>query len=447
MENSLQAKISNSSGDSAVHTPASLQALQTLEANIQSKMNSANATTASPASLSNLESQILDKQSLGGGTVGELGDVSVTMARIPLDIQELEDSLLQKSRAGNLGNENASKDDGPESKVPQNDLLYDTGHGADGGPDLEYGEYGGPQENGLAVAFAVDEEEDAYIPSAVEYDPDAKPPMYRNRRFRLYASLSMVVMVVGSVGILAGILLNHSSGTPPPLPERATLGIREYVERLVGPEPMSDATNPYRKAFDWIQDVDPMALTPQDKGFAQRFLAAYLYFSTTVQGPWNNDCDPAKQGETDDTVYRYTGVIDETFNYALDAKRWLSKYDSCLWCAVECDSTGQIIKIDIGTLPSSSCRAQTSWVNLSSLYLFVPAYSSSQHNRNYSRGRDEAAILAFLVSIPRPARGYTPGCVQRCETFVQLGGHRQPIDWYDSRKLVQFTLVTESHLG
>jgi hypothetical protein len=324
-----------------------------LEAKVQSKMNSADAaTSASPAPLSNFESQVLDKQSLGGGTVGEMGEVSVTMARIPLDIQEIENSLLRKARAGHLGNDNSSKDDGPESKMPQNDLLLDDGDSADG-PDLEFGEYGGPQENGLAVAFAVDEEEDGYIPSAVEYDPDAKPPMYRNRRFQLYAILTMLVMMVGSAGILAGLLINHSSGTPPPLPERATLGIREYVERVVGPEPVSDATNPYRKALDWIQDVDPMALTPQDKGFAQRFLLAYLYFSTTLQGPWNNDCDPAQQGETDDTVYRYTAVTDEKLRYALDAKRWLSRHDSCLWCAVECDSTGQIIKIDLGTFPSS----------------------------------------------------------------------------------------------
>jgi Leucine-rich repeat (LRR) protein len=459
IESSLQAKISNNSGDSArgksvdskiaAQNPASLQAMQTLEANIQSKMNSANAASASPASLSNFECQILDKQSLGGGTVGELGEVSVTMARIPLDIQEIEDSLLQKARAGNLGNENASKDDGPESKVPQNDLLYD---GADGGPDLEYGEYGGPQENGLAVAFAVDEEEDAYIPSAVEYDPDAKPPMYRNRRFRLYVSLTMVVMVVGTAGILSGLLLNHSSGTPPPLPERATVGIREYVERLVGPEPVSDRTNPYRKALDWIQDVDPMALTPYDKGFAQRFLTAYLYFSTTVHGPWNNDCDPAQQGETDDTVYRYTGVIEEKFNFALDAKRWLSKYDSCLWCAVECDSAGQIIKIDIGTLPPSSWRARTRWVSLSLLSMCsFPRSGRANITGTIPEGVTKLPYLRFLSLSHGQLVGPLPAAysdMKHLYTLEVLGNRLTgtiPESLYSSRSL-QRVAIGKNHL-
>jgi hypothetical protein len=366
METSLQAKLGADSAKGksmdAPQNPATAHALQSLEASIQSKMNSANATAAaSPDTLSNFESQIMDKQRLGRGTGGER-DAS------PLDMQSAPDSSLQKPSVGNVAHESSmfTKDDASESKGHHNDLLYKADD-----QDLEYGEYGGPDENGLAVAFAVEEEEDAYIPSAIEYDPDAKPPMYRNRRFRLYATMAMLVVAVGTAGILAGILLGRSSATPLPLPERATLGIREYVERLVGSEPMLDATNPYREALDWIQDVDPLALTPQDKGFAQRFLAAYLYFSTTVQGPWNNDCDPAQEGETDDTVYRYTGVIDVTLEYTLDAKRWLSKHDSCLWCAVECDSAGQIIKIDFGTLPSWSWRGRTRRAHLSLSFVFV----------------------------------------------------------------------------
>jgi hypothetical protein len=380
MESSLQAKLGGASaqgksGDSTL-SPATLHALQSLESNIQSKMSSVTATMASPDALSNLECHIMDKQRQGRRMVGSERDSN------QLDIQNAQDSFLPKPGAGNVAHENSMfhKDEGSESKGHHNDSMYKADD-----QDLEYGEYGGPDENGLAVAFAVEEEEEGYIPSAIEYDPDAKPPMYRNRRFRLYACMAMLVVVVGTAGVLAGILLGRSGGAPLPLPERATLGIREYVERLVGPEPMSDANNPYRKALDWIQDVDPMVLTPQDKGFAQRFLAAYVYFSTTVQGPWNNDCDPAKEGDTDDTVYRYTGVIDVTLEYALDAKRWLSKHDSCLWCAVECDSAGQIIKIDFCTLPNSSWRGRKSRAHLSPSFVFVcSALSSSQHDRNYS---------------------------------------------------------------
>jgi hypothetical protein len=457
MESAWQAKLYSNSGDSlqsksmdsntAFQSLASLQEMHALEANIQSKMNRANEAPASMTLLCNFESDSMCKQHLGRETAIELGEVSATHPRIPLEIQDIETSVPQDA-----GEDMHSDDDHVESKVPQNDC-----DGADQGPDLENGEYGNLEENGLALAFAVEEEEDylplamdeekEYIPSAVEYDPDGKP--FMNSRFRLYACLTMVVIVVVTLGTLACILLSRSSGTPPPLPERATLGIREYVERLVSPEPMSDVTNSYRKALDWIQDVDPAALTPQDKGFAQRFLAAYLYFSTTVQGPWNNDCDPAQEGETDDTVYRYTGVVVDYMKYEMNAKRWLSRYDICLWCGVECDSGGQIIKLSVSTFPppvvsSSRSVERAGYISHYFLCLLMLTFSSSQHDRNCSRGRDKAAILALVNSIPQPAGRLTPRCLRRRETFVQLGSGGQPIDWYDSGKLVRFSLVSEN---
>ena len=45
-----------------------------------------------------------------------------------------------------------------------------------------------PDSAGLAVATAIaDDEEPDYVYNAVEYDPDAKPPLHKNRRFRAYA--------------------------------------------------------------------------------------------------------------------------------------------------------------------------------------------------------------------------------------------------------------------
>ena len=43
----------------------------------------------------------------------------------------------------------------------------------------------GVNEDGLAVATAVTDADvyDEYIYSAIEYDPDSKPPLHRNRRF------------------------------------------------------------------------------------------------------------------------------------------------------------------------------------------------------------------------------------------------------------------------
>jgi len=48
---------------------------------------------------------------------------------------------------------------------------------------------------GLAVATAIDpDEEESYIYNAIEYDPDAKPPLHKNRRFRVYSCLALLLI-------------------------------------------------------------------------------------------------------------------------------------------------------------------------------------------------------------------------------------------------------------
>ena len=48
---------------------------------------------------------------------------------------------------------------------------------------------------GLAVATAINpDEEEAYIYNAIEYDPDAKPPLHKNRRFRAYSYLAILLI-------------------------------------------------------------------------------------------------------------------------------------------------------------------------------------------------------------------------------------------------------------
>ena len=53
----------------------------------------------------------------------------------------------------------------------------------------------------LAVAVAVAEDEDeAFIPAAIEFDPDSKPPIYKNRRFRFYLIAATILLVFHKVG-------------------------------------------------------------------------------------------------------------------------------------------------------------------------------------------------------------------------------------------------------
>jgi hypothetical protein len=104
--------------------------------------------------------------------------------------------------------------------------------------DMELGEMAGGD---LAVATAIEEEEeeeDAFIPAAVEYDPDAKPPMFKNRRCRLYGFVG-ICFIVAMVAV-AVVVTQVSSGdegfsgpTNAPTTLRESLGIEQQLLRYL----------------------------------------------------------------------------------------------------------------------------------------------------------------------------------------------------------------------
>ena len=259
-----------------------------------------------------------------------------------------EDGLLAKPVKND-------KDDALQNSGLQNGLSESHGGGLlVDDEDLEYGVLDGQNDNGLVVAFAVDGEgEDMYIPSAVEFDPDAKPSIYRNRRFRLYAGLAMIVVIVGTIAASVGITLTKSDAEVEPeadVPYRATLGIRESVERIVGSEKLDDINSPYRKALDWIQNVDPLQPLPESPTFTQRYTAAYFYFATSVKKPWSDGCSPATNGEPDECVYKRLISVDPVEYAEMPWTRWLSVKSECVWAGVFCDESGQIRALEFSTL-------------------------------------------------------------------------------------------------
>lgn len=251
-------------------------------------------------------------------------------------------------------------------------------------------------ETDLARAIAVEEGDDDVfngprgdLPTALELDPDAKSAAFHARsKINFYGMFvaSMVLLVVLTATITWQLV--HIPQIPAALSDRATLGIREYItQQLLVRLPadigggnrskedveqlLNDPTDPYRKALDWIQNEDPMALTPDSAKFIQRFLAAYLYFSTSVDHPWSNGCEPllpttapstssandqgagARPGDNScvhvfgDAVFgdaAYVGYTNE-----MVAKRWLSSDDECLWGGVHCDWDGNIVVLDFCT--------------------------------------------------------------------------------------------------
>jgi hypothetical protein len=297
---------------------------------------------------------------------------TATASNTPRSLQDVEDEILKKKSVPRAGISSSS--DAPQTKYDDSlppeqyaggkddvmDHRHQDGLMAGSGEtlrdtDLEYGVYGGPGENGLAVAFAVEEDdEDMFIPSAVEYDPDAKPPMYRNRRFRLYAFLAIVVVVVVTVGAAIGITLSNQRKIPE-IPYRQTLGIRENIERLVGSDVLDDYSTAYSKALDWITNVDPKAVAPDDSSFAQRFYAACFYFATSAEHPWSGGCNPPVGDEPDHCQYKRL-VDTNPIEYAtIPWIRWLSGQSECNWAGVGCDENGQFRTIELSECLVSFC--------------------------------------------------------------------------------------------
>ena len=207
-------------------------------------------------------------------------------------------------------------------------------------------------ESGLAVALAIDEEDEVniYRPSAVEYDPDAKPPTYKNRRFRLYAFLLVAATVIGTVGAVLSIILSNENVTAVSIPYRDTIGIRETLAHFISEEYFDDSRNPYRKALDWITYTDPMAITPDSPRFMQRFILAYFYYATSAKKPWTSSCAPSSsENESDTCKYEFIRSIrpiDDRSNKT--GSRWLSNTDECEWAGMQCDGLSQISKIVLG---------------------------------------------------------------------------------------------------
>jgi hypothetical protein len=207
---------------------------------------------------------------------------------------------------------------------------------------------------GLAIAVAVEEDDDMFIPSAVEYDPDAKPPIYKNRRFRMYAFLALFIIVVVVAGASIAATLGNDPSEPAPTPAptttRESLGIRSTIELIVGSELLDDPESPYSKALDWITFDDPQELTPADANLIQRYTTAYLYFATTVDGPWRT-CNPPKNPRTDSPLCTYKKLVNlfpEGFEDK-PSKAWLSSADECDWAGISCDPQMQVRTVDLGT--------------------------------------------------------------------------------------------------
>jgi hypothetical protein len=231
------------------------------------------------------------------------------------------------------------------SEIPYEDLSAprrnDTG--VDGATSLD------PKET-LTVAVAVeDEDEGMFLASAVEYDPDSKPPIYKNRRFRLYVGLIGVIFLGLIFGLVFGSIVGDDKGktvgaTSAPTTYRESLGIQKIIELELQSDKLYDQSTHHYRALQWILYEDPKALEPEDPTLFQRYILALFYFQTSEESPWNY-CGPPDLDEEEDPDICFLGGYSAYASTA--SNRWLSEVDECRWAGITCNNMGQLNTIKI----------------------------------------------------------------------------------------------------
>ena len=245
--------------------------------------------------------------------------------------------------------------------------LTTESRGIGGAPDVAYGTAGGGS-NDLAVAVAIPEDEDQpFFPAAVEYDPDSKPPLLKNRRFRLYAISGFVLFVIIIVTVILAVVVfkkspGYGSSDAPSLAPTSTSDA-QYFQQFALAHGHNDwdfaSDSPQGRAAQWIIDEDERDLGADHATLTQRYLLAVFYFTTTQNGvlPWRScNPDPLDSAITACEYERYT-IDGETVKYVPEASfRWLSKEDECIWAGVICNDVSVTMAIDL-----SKCFAKVEY--------------------------------------------------------------------------------------
>ena len=254
-------------------------------------------------------------------------------------------------------------------------------HGAITAPDVIGGHFQpmtAVEDDQLAVAIAIDEEEEEKIfVTGVEYDPDSKPPLYQNRRFRMYGIggcicivLAIVfVIIIASMGGGGEVTFRSLTLAPTPSPTGTPTTNREsiflaFFATEVGEQVYQPGT-PHSLAARWIMFDDPKELAPDADNLLQRYLLAFLYFHTTRNGQdvWRSCNPPGIQGNDGDgnvyddiiegepdkcILYEFIRLPNDDIAYEplYDRTRWMSNTDECEWEGVKCQGGTEVLGVE-----------------------------------------------------------------------------------------------------
>jgi len=210
----------------------------------------------------------------------------------------------------------------------------------------------------LAVAIPVSQDKGCdFIPKAIEYEVESKPPIHKNHRFRSFVVAAAILLFAFCVGaIFCTTLLKRSSmnridhrnkySLLPPTENQKKLRIANQLKRVVGKTRFAMKDSPHARALEWICDDDPLQLLPISENLIQRYLLVLFYFSTTENRPWRS-CNPSVGTETE--ACNFTKLV-RTFPEVYELipwYRWLSSRHECEWAGVLCDEFNQTRALEL----------------------------------------------------------------------------------------------------
>ena len=271
------------------------------------------------------------------------------------------------------------------------------------------------EEDGLAIAVAVEEEDEpnVYDVELKMYDPEAKPPFYKNRRFRCYSALiclltSSAIIVAGVLSARRGsetILITQAPSAAPsqaPTTSRET-AVRGELARVIG-DLVNDPETAFEAALAWIIHDDPMELDEFSENLIQRYTLALFYFKTSEKGPWRSCNPPSEDEDYACEFHEMKRLEDNSVVYEPREElevRWLSEKHECEWAEVLChpEMDGNVIAIDIcklGCALWNSLGAEFFYLTIFFCSWFLLFCSGPESDRNYAR-RVEATGSADVV--------------------------------------------------
>jgi hypothetical protein len=122
--------------------------------------------------------------------------------------------------------------------------------------------------------------------------------------------------------------------------------ILSFINTVSDPTEVATAGTPQNLAAQWLLDLDPAGLCPQDPNLIQRYVLAVFYYSTRGDR-WTQCSAPTAFNDAVSIQNANDACNIRVIGGNTDA--WLTPSSECDWGGLACDGNDFLVRIDFGT--------------------------------------------------------------------------------------------------